>query len=184
MVFVWAFLALFMVGCASERIYVGGSDGICRMKLWFEPRVWYGEKVSNAPGVSYMARQGNWLYAARKEAKNAFVVDSYLILKNGDLKALNTFKVPGNTGYCHISLTSDGKFLFLIDVSLQECYGFFQEKMMEQGFTAASRFRFLEVGEVRTLGFPLVSGDDAVSTQRAGVGLSLFGFVDVQNPSF
>ena len=55
---------------------------------------------------------------------------------------------------------------------------------MEQGLTTASRFRFLEVGEVRTLGFPFVSGDDAVSTQRASVCLSLFGFVDVQDPTF
>jgi hypothetical protein len=56
--------------------------------------------------------------------------------------------------------------------------------MMKQGFAATSRFLLLEVGEVRALGFSFVTGNDAVSTQRAGVCLSLFGFVDVQNPSF
>ena len=111
MVFVWALMTLFMAGCASEKFYVGGSDGISKMQLMWEPRTWYGEKVSNTPGVSYMARQGKFLYAARKEAKDAFAVDSYQILKNGKLIPLNTFRIPGNTGYSHISLTSDGKFL-------------------------------------------------------------------------
>ena len=109
--FLTAAALILLAGCASEKFYVGGSDGISRMKLMVEPRTWYGEKVSNTPGISYMARQGKFLYAARKEAKDAFVTDSYLILKNGDLKLLNSFKIPGNSGYCHISLTADGKFL-------------------------------------------------------------------------
>jgi hypothetical protein len=40
------------------------------------------------------------------------------------------------------------------------------------------------MGEVRALGFPFISGDNAVSTKRTGVCLSLFGFVDVQNAAF
>ena len=79
---------------------------------------------------------------------------------------------------------SDGKFFLLAEVSLQESYGCLQEEMVKQGFAAAPRFRFLEVGKVRTLGFSFVSGNDAVSTQGAGVGLTLFGFVDVQDPPF
>lgn len=78
----------------------------------------------------------------------------------------------------------DGKLFLLTDVLLQESEGCLQEKMMKQGVAATSRFRLLEVGKVRTLGFSFVTGNDAVSTQRAGVCLSLFGFVDVQNPSF
>ena len=107
-----AVLCILTAGCMSERIYVGGSDGISRMSLMLEPRFWYGTKVSNTPGVSYMARQGKFLYAARRVSKGGYGVDSYLILKDGDLKALNSFTIPGKTGYCHISVSADGKFLF------------------------------------------------------------------------
>ena len=108
----FALLCMLTAGCTFERIYVGSSDGISRMVLMLEPRFWYGAKVSNTPGISYMARQGKFLYAARRVSKGGYGVDSYQILKNGDLKALNSFTIPGKTGYCHISLSADGKFLF------------------------------------------------------------------------
>ena len=104
--------ALFLAGCASERIYVGGSDGIALMKQMWEPQVWVGEKVSSAPGVSYMAYRGRSLYAARRVARGVFAVDVHRILKDGSLRKLDSFEIPGNTGYCHISLSADGKFLF------------------------------------------------------------------------
>ena len=107
-----AVLCILTAGCMSERIYVGGSDGISRMSLMLEPRFWYGTKVSNTPGVSYMARQADFLYAACKVSKGSFGVEASQILKNGDLKMLNRFTIPGKTGYCHISVSADGKFLF------------------------------------------------------------------------
>jgi hypothetical protein len=71
-----------------------------------------------------------------------------------------------------------------MDEALEESHGFLQEQVVKQRLTATSRFRLLEVGEMRALGFPLISGDNAVSTKRTSVCLSLFGFVDVQDTAF
>ena len=78
----------------------------------------------------------------------------------------------------------DGECSFLFYLFLQESNGACQEKMMEQGFTTASGFSLLEMGEMRTFGFSFVAGDDAVSTQGAGVCPSLFGFVNVKDAPF
>lgn len=105
-----------LTGCAGNRLFTGGNDGIHLLQYtnygipgWSG---WSVEKKTPADHISYMAAGGNTLYAARRAAKGVFHVKSFRIGKNGSLQELGTFVIPGNSGYCHISLSQDGKFLF------------------------------------------------------------------------
>ena len=113
------FLALLisvLSGCASHRIYVGGSDGIWQVKYTSfglpVPRSWYAEKMVRDTHVSSMTVKGKTIYAARRMAKGGFCVETFRILRNGLLKKIDAFIVPGNHGYCHISVSRDGKYCF------------------------------------------------------------------------
>lgn len=108
-------IALLLTGCAVQRVYIGGNDGIHQARYtnhgilpW---RNWMSEKLVSDNNVSYMAVKGRTLYAARRVAKRVFAVDSFRILKNGRLKKIDAFVIPGSLGYCHISVSNDGKFL-------------------------------------------------------------------------
>ena len=58
------------------------------------------------------------------------------------------------------------------------------EKVEEESFTVASRFRFLEVGEVGALCLSFVAGNEAVMAEGTSVDASFFGFVDMDDASF
>ena len=105
-----------LAGCASERVYVGGSSGIFQVSYTNHglpvPRAWEMEKLVSDGNISYMAVNGNSLYAARRVAKGAFAVDVFTVKRNGQLKKIDAFLIPGSHGYCHISVSNDGKYLF------------------------------------------------------------------------
>lgn len=105
-----------LAGCASERIYVGSSAGIFRADFTSHGlpvfREWKMEKMVADSNISYMTVKERTLYAARRVAKGAFAVDVFTIRRNGQLKKIDAFIIPGNHGYCHISLSNDGKYLF------------------------------------------------------------------------
>ena len=67
---------------------------------------------------------------------------------------------------------------------LEQGNGFLPEKVEQERFAIASRFGFLEVGEVWALCLAFVAGDDTVSTEGAGIYASFLGFADVQDVSF
>lgn len=107
---------LFLAGCASQHVYIGGNDGIHLARYTNRglpiPRSWMMEKVDTSSNVSYMAVKEHTLYAARRIARGAHCVDVFRIRRNGTLKKTDAFLIPGNHGYCHISVSQDGKYLF------------------------------------------------------------------------
>ena len=109
-------LLLFLTGCASQRIYIGGNDGIhlaeYKSRSILPWRTWGVEKIVPDSNVSYMAVNKHSLYAAHRIAKGVFGVEVFQIRGNGMLKKMDTFVIPGNQGYCHISVSRDGKYLF------------------------------------------------------------------------
>ena len=109
-------LLLFLTGCASQRIYIGGNDGIhlaeYKSRSILPWRTWGVEKIVQEANVSYMAVCEHALYAAHRIAKGVFGVEVFRIRSNGMLKKMDTFVIPGNQGYCHISISQDGKYLF------------------------------------------------------------------------
>ena len=114
-VFCFAAALCLLTGCTGPRLLTGGDDGIhllqytnCGLPVWSD---WSIEKKISADHISYMAAKGNILYAARRAAKGVFQVQSFRIRKNGILEPVGTFVIPGNSGYCHISVSNDGKFL-------------------------------------------------------------------------
>ena len=60
---------------------------------------------------------------------------------------------------------------------LKDVQGLLTEQVMEEGFTVAQDFGFLEMGEVGALQVSTVSGDDAVSTEGAGIDGAFFRVV-------
>lgn len=115
--FLWSLAVLLLLaGCASQRVYIGGNDGI-HLAQYSNfglpiPRSWSIKKIVNDPRISYMALKGRTLYAARQVAKGIYCVDVYRVLRNGMLKKADAFEIPGNAGYCHLSVSNDGKYLF------------------------------------------------------------------------
>ena len=102
-----AFLLL-TAGCASsECFYVGGAEGIHR--VFSDLRK---EQVTHEGNVSALAVSGRNLYAARTAGKGAFEVLLYAVGRDGALARKGAFPVPGRFGYCHLSLSADGKFLY------------------------------------------------------------------------
>lgn len=100
---------LFIAGCASESVYIGGSDGIHKAEYGSARRM---EKAADAPDISYMAVFGRSLYAARRIAKGVSGVDVFRISRKKSLSKTDAFVIPGKFGYCHISVSRDGKYLF------------------------------------------------------------------------
>ena len=102
-------LLLLTGGCASpECFYVGGAE-ICLIRVF--PRL-RGEPVVREGNVSALALSGRNLYAARTAGKGAFEVVLYAVKEEGALERKAAFPVPGRFGYCHLSLSADGKFLY------------------------------------------------------------------------
>ena len=104
--------ALFLTGCVSSPDYVGGNDGIHRVRYSFYPAGWRAEKVADISNVSFMATHSRSLYAPRRIAKGVFGVDVFRIRRDGSLNKTDAFVIPGKYGYCHISISGDGKYLF------------------------------------------------------------------------
>ena len=101
-------LLLLAAGCASsEYFYIGGAEGIHRVSSDLRR-----EKVTREGNVSVLAVAGRNLYAARTVDKGAFEVVLYAVNGDGALERKGAFPVPGRSGYCHLSLSADGKFLY------------------------------------------------------------------------
>ena len=103
---------LLLTGCTTYRVYVGGSDGIHKVEYSYHPQGWWSEKLTDSSHVSYMAISSTTLYAARRLAKGVCGVDVFKIGFRGSLQKCSNFVIPGKHGYCHISLSKDGKYLF------------------------------------------------------------------------
>lgn len=103
---------LFLTGCVSSPVYVGGNDGIHHVRYSFFSSNWRAEKVTDISNVSFMAAHRRSLYAARRIAREVYCVDVFRIRRDGSLNKTDAFVIPGKHGYCHISLSGDGKYLF------------------------------------------------------------------------
>ena len=107
-----AALILLLTGCTTHRVYVGGSDGIHKVEYSYHPQAWWSEKLTDSSHISYMAISPTTLYAARRLAKGVCGVDVFKIGFRGSLQKCKGFVIPGKHGYCHLSLSKDGKYLF------------------------------------------------------------------------
>ena len=105
---------LFAAGCASQKIYIGGNDGVHLAEYKGVPlfKSWNLTKADSSPNVSYMAVKKGALYTARRVTKGVFCVDVFKIKRDGLLEKQSSFTIPGTQGYCHLSLSRDGKFLY------------------------------------------------------------------------
>ena len=114
--FLIAVSAFFLAGCASRSLYIGGNDGIHIARYSNHglpiPRSWSLKKLVDDVNISYMALHKRTLYAARRVAKGVYSVDVFRVRRNGTLKKNDAFVIPGSHGYCHISVSKDGKYLF------------------------------------------------------------------------
>ena len=73
----------------------------------------------------------------------------------------------------------DRESLLLVDPFLKDFDRLPTNDVVEDGFTVAIDFGFLEVGEMGPLQASTVSGDDSVSAERASVDSSFFSVVHV-----
>ena len=107
---------MLLTGCASRSLYIGGNDGIHIARYSNHglpiPRSWSLKKLVDDVSISYMALHKRTLYAARRVAKGVYSVDVFRVRRNGTLKKNDAFVIPGSHGYCHISVSKDGKYLF------------------------------------------------------------------------
>ena len=107
---------MLLTGCASRSLYIGGNDGIHIARYSNHglpiPRSWSLKKLVDDVNISYMALHKRTLYAARRVAKGVCSVDVFRVRRNGLLKKNDAFVIPGSHGYCHISVSKDGKYLF------------------------------------------------------------------------
>ena len=78
----------------------------------------------------------------------------------------------------------DGERLMVFNMFLEDVQGLQAEQMMEDGFTVAQDFGFLEMGEVGPLQASPVPGDDPVSAEGAGVDGAFFRVVHMYVFSF
>ena len=78
----------------------------------------------------------------------------------------------------------DGKCLLEFDSLLKDIYSLLTKIMVEDGFTVALDFGFLEVGEMGPLQASAVSGDDSVSALGASVDGAFFRVVHMDDFPF
>lgn len=109
-------IMLLLAGCSSQRIYIGGTDGIHLAEYSNKglpiPRSWSLQKLVKETNISYMAFSPHSLYAARRLARGVYCVDVFRVRRNGLLRKSDAFVIPGKYGYCHVSVSKDGKYLF------------------------------------------------------------------------
>ena len=78
----------------------------------------------------------------------------------------------------------DGKCLLEFDSLLKDIYSLLTKIMVEDGFTVALDFGFLEVGEMGPLQASAVAGDDSVSALGASVDGAFFCVVHMDDFPF